>query len=180
MLAAMKLAAPTLAFVLACDGAASPQEAKPVTTSAQPQLSAATTKIVGLATADVLLRGTDRAVFRVDAKRHEASATGPNRFAGHAVLRRGRAPTDAELHELAALLLADASYLAVDKAVCGDDEAYGLRVTHGGEVVELLFTFPCYRVSFLRRASGDPPLPPGEYFDPVGSQVLALLRAMAL
>lgn len=201
MLAAMRpMALMFGAFVLACDGAgspaeppseskpapvspATPAETKPMTTAAdppaQPELSNAVTNIVGRATADVLLRAADRATFRVDAKSHQAGTSGPDRFGGYAVLRRGRALTDAEARELATLLLADASYLPVDKYMCPNDEAYGVRFTHGAEVVELLFVFPCDRVAFLRRASGDPTQMPGEYIDPVADRVLALLRAAA-
>lgn len=200
----MKPAAALLGFVLACDGAgtpaappatppaapttpapAAPAEAKPVTTTspegspAQPELSAAVTDIVGRATADVLLRGAERATFRVDAKQFTPGAAGPDRFAGYAVLRPGRALTDAEAGELVRLLLADASYDPVDRGICRNDEAYGVRVTHGAEVVELLFVFPCNRVSFLGRASGDKVTMPGEYIDPIGERVLALLRSAA-
>lgn len=156
---------------------AKPTDAKPAT-PAQPELSAATRNIIGPATADVLLRGTDRATFRVDAR--DFVRDGADRFAGYRVLRAGRALTDDEMRRLATLLLSDASYFPVDKAVCPNEEAYGLRVRHGAEVVELLFVFPCDRVSILRRASGDAGLQmAGEYIDPVGDEVVALLRAAA-
>lgn len=200
MLAAMRLAALLFGvLVLACDGAggpatpdpkpapagpATPTETKPVTTTtnpppAQPELANAVTSIVGRATADVLLRAAERATFRVDAKTHQAGASGPDRFGGYSVLRPGRVLTDAEARELATLLLADASYFPVDKYACPNDEAYGVRFTHGSEVVELLFIFPCDRVAFLRRASGDATQMPGEYIDPVADRVRTLLQAAA-
>ena len=146
-------------------------------TTAQPELSAAVQDIVGPATADVLLRGS-WATLRVDAKRHDAGG-GADRFGGYAVLRAGRALTADEGRALGGLLLADASYYPVDKYACPNDEAYGVRVTHGAEVVELLFVFPCQRVAFLRRASADKLTMPGEYIDPVGDRVLKMLRAAA-
>jgi len=143
----------------------------------QPTPPLAVTAIVGPATADVLLRGSERATFVLDAKQFAANSTDPARFAGHTVLRRGRSLTDAEHQRLVALLLADASYNPVDKYACVTDEALGLRVTHGAEVAELLFVFPCDRVNFLRRASADTLRMPGEYIDPVAPQVLEILRA---
>ncbi len=178
----------------ACDGAARPAPVTPApvtppppTTPAptppasppmqQPTLSAAVTDIVGPATADVLLRGSERATFVLDAKQFTANSTDPTRFAGYTILRRGRPLTDAEHQPLVKMLLADASYNPVDKYACLTDEAYGLRVTHGAEVVELMFVFPCNRVNILRRASADTLRLPGEYIDPVAPQLLEILRA---
>lgn len=173
----------------ACDGAARPAPvapalvtpATPATPTAppmqQPTPSLAVTDIVGPATADVLLRGSEHATFAVDAKQFAANSTDPARFAGYTVLRRGRSLTAAEHQRLVALLLADASYNPVEKYVCVTDEALGLRVTHGPEVVEMLFVFPCDRVNFLRRASADTLRMPGEYIDPVAPEVLEILRA---
>ena len=143
----------------------------------RPTPSTAATALVGPATVDVLLRGSERATFVIDAKSYEQNSTDPARFAGYTVLRRGRALTDDEHRRLVALLLDEHSYLPIEKEVCFQDQAYGLRVTHGGEVVELLFVFPCDRVNFLRRASADTQRMPGEYIDPVALQVLAILQA---
>lgn len=155
-----------------------PAPAAPVPPTARPEPSNAVTKIVGPATADVLLRGSERATFVIDPRQFSKDATGPDRFAGFKISRTGRPLADDEHSRLVTLLLADTSYLPVDKAVCHDEEAYGLRVGHGAEVVELLLVFPCARVSLLRRASGDAALVmSGEYFDPVSDQISQILRA---
>ena len=143
----------------------------------QPTPPPAIAALVGPATAEVLRRGSERATFVVDARQFVQGSTDPGRFAGFRVLRRGRALTDDEHRRLADLLLSEASYAAVEKAVCRNDEAYGVRVGDGAEVVEMLFVFPCNRVSFLRRASGDAVRTPGEYFDPAATPIAALLRA---
>jgi hypothetical protein len=154
---------------------AAPQAAQ--SAPAQPTLSKAVTDVVGRATADVLLRGKERETFRVDAKKFDRDVGGPERFFGYPILRRGRALTDAETRKLATLLRTEGSYSPHEKYKCDNEESYGVRIKHGSEVVELLFLFPCNRIAFLKRASGDPQLTPGEYFDPVGDAVLEMLRA---
>ncbi len=149
----------------------------PVTTTPTQSPPSAVSELLGPATTEVLLHGHARETFVVDATQFQRGAVDPNAFGGYAIKRRGRPLDDAEHQRLVGLLQAETSYLRVDKTVCRQEEAYGLRVGHGAEVVELLFLFPCARVVFLRRASADTTRVPGEYIDPVAAQVLALLRA---
>lgn len=156
--------------------AASSGSAGPVAHTTQPVLSHATQTIVGVATADVLLRSKTAALLRVSAKDFVQGDASAERFFGYQVQATGRALSEPRLRELARLLLDDASYGPDEKAVCDNSECYGLRAQHAAETVALLFVFPCNRVAFLRRASGDGKLTPGEYFDPVASTVRRMLR----
>ncbi len=156
---------------------ASPPASAAGSTATQPVLSKAVTKIVGRGTADTLLRAKDREVFRVNAKDFVQGSSTADRLFGYKIEKKGRSLTDTEMRTLARLLLAESSYGPDEKYLCDNSESYGLRVKHAAEVVELLFTFPCNRVAFLRRAKADGKLTPGEYMDPVGRRVRDLLRA---
>ncbi|HMR06658.1 MAG TPA: hypothetical protein PKA88_12795 [Polyangiaceae bacterium] len=156
--------------------AASSGSAGPVAQTTQPVLSRATQKIVGVATADVLLRSKTATLLRVNAKDFVQGDASAERFFGYQVQATGRALSERQLRELARLLLDDASYGPDEKAVCDNSECYGLRAQHAAETVALLFVFPCNRVAFLRRASRDGKLTPGEYFDPVASAIRRMLR----
>ncbi len=160
--------------------AASPgvSASSPGSSGTHPVLSKAVTKIVGRATVDTLLRAKDGEVFRVNAKDFVQGSKAADRFSGYKIEKKGRSLKDTEMRKLARFLLAESSYGPDEKYLCDNSESYGLRVKHTAEIVELLFTFPCNRVAFLRRARADGKMTPGEYIDPVGRQVRDLLRAV--
>lgn len=144
----------------------------------QPVLSKVVTEVVGAHSADLLVRATSAATFRVDPTDYKRGDTSPGRFSGYRIVRNGTPLDAAARRKLATLLLDDRTYARdIAKAKCIQDVAIGVRAEYGGDSVELLFLFPCDRVVFLKRAAGDTVQTPGEYFDPAAEQVLAVLKA---
>ncbi len=138
----------------------------------------ATREIVGEPTARAIALATRVRSFRLEPRSFGSGVNGADRFNGYRITATGEVADAAFARRFASLITSDQTYSRVDKLVCANTVALGLRFERAGEQVDVLLVFPCNRISFLRRASTDALKFPGEYFDPAAPEMVALMKEL--